>query len=211
MYRSGPVRSVCKDRSHRSLKLVLLFFSKILLSLRKPPKPSFPPRSKTLDPILCQKMMFLPTRPDRSSVRSGSQRNMSSCKILVVMADWNVAADTPHNIITIFKDTRVLGCSLSCSNLRTIMIRRRLFFALVSFFLAEDSVPFFLPMETKSEKEKNCPPHKHHSHACTRNKGVGREGNGEGAKGTGKGKGGGGTVTLRWREETYRTTQHQKQ
>ena len=73
MYRSGPVRSVCKDRSHRSLKLVLLFFSKILLSLRKPPKPSFPPRSKTLDPILCQKVIIFPTRPDRSSVRSGSQ------------------------------------------------------------------------------------------------------------------------------------------
>ena len=76
MYRSGPVRSVCKDRSHRSLKLVLLFFSKILLSLRKPPKPSFPPRSKTLDPILCQKVIIFPTRPDRSSVRSGSQRNI---------------------------------------------------------------------------------------------------------------------------------------
>ena len=58
VYRSGPVRSVCKGRSHRSLKLVLLFFSKILLNLRKPPKPSFPPGSKTLDPILCQKVMF---------------------------------------------------------------------------------------------------------------------------------------------------------
>ena len=29
--------------------------------------------------------------------------------------------------------------------------------ASVLFFLAEDSVPFFLPMETKSEKEKKLP------------------------------------------------------
>ena len=95
MYRSGPVRSVCKDRSHRSLKLVLLFFSKILLSLRKPPKPSFPPRSKTLDPILCQKVIIFPTRPDRSSVRSGSQRNI----LIVACKTCESILLRPFNII----------------------------------------------------------------------------------------------------------------
>ena len=31
------VRSVCKDRSHWSLKLIILFFPRMLLSVRKPP------------------------------------------------------------------------------------------------------------------------------------------------------------------------------
>ena len=65
-----------KDRSHRSLKPVLLLFFKILLNLRKPSKPSFRPPFQTLDPIFAQQVAILPTRPDRSSVRSGSQRNM---------------------------------------------------------------------------------------------------------------------------------------
>ena len=66
-----------KDRSHRSLKPVLLLFFKILLNLRKPSKPSFRPPFQTLDPIFAQQVAILPTRPDRSSVRSGSQRNMT--------------------------------------------------------------------------------------------------------------------------------------
>ena len=76
VYRSGPVRSVCKDRSHRSLKPVLLCFLEILLNLRKPPKPSFRPPFKTLDPLLAQKVIIFHARRDRSSVRSGSQRNI---------------------------------------------------------------------------------------------------------------------------------------
>ena len=65
-----------KNRSHRSLKPVLLLFFKILLNLRKPSKPSFRPPFQTLDPIFAQQVAILPTRPDRSSVRSGSQKNM---------------------------------------------------------------------------------------------------------------------------------------
>ena len=65
-----------KDRSHRSLKPVLLLFLKILLNLRKPSKPSFRPPFQTLDPIFAQQVAILLTRPDRSSVRSGSQRNI---------------------------------------------------------------------------------------------------------------------------------------
>ena len=65
-----------KDRSHRSLKPVLLLFFKILLNLRKPSKPSFRPPFQTLDPMFAQQVAILPTRPDRSSVRSGSQRNI---------------------------------------------------------------------------------------------------------------------------------------
>ena len=72
--------AVQEDRSDRSLKPVSLLFSKIPLNLRKPPKPSFPPPSKPLDPILSQKVMILLTRLDWSSVRSGSQRNMLTRK-----------------------------------------------------------------------------------------------------------------------------------
>ena len=76
VYRSGPVRSVCRDRSHRSLKPALLCFLEILFNLRKPLKPSIRPPFKTLDPVVAQQVKNFPTRPSRSSVRSGSQRNV---------------------------------------------------------------------------------------------------------------------------------------
>ena len=58
VYRSGPVCSVCKDRSHQSLKPVFVCFLELLLHLRKPLKPSFQPPFKTLDPVLAQQVMF---------------------------------------------------------------------------------------------------------------------------------------------------------
>ena len=59
------------------------------------------------------------------------------------------------------------------------------------FFLAEDSVPFFLPMETKSEKEKKIACHINitatHAHA-TKGLWAGKA-MGKGQRGQGRGKG----------------------